>query len=203
VGKLKGYKEKLAQAGDLRRRLEEKEEESESLMEQLAEKEAEASLHQRQAEELKKETWELKKALQESQMLLQALQSAPGAGGVEGGDAPAGDDCGGTSQRILLSQLQDSQTELRATKTELQRARHELAAYVFMYGRRVYGGLCVFSLKMCSLTRLCSLTRMCSCMAGANWRPMRRMPTPTVQTRLRWGGTRAWRGWDHEAKSRI
>jgi hypothetical protein len=93
-------------------------------------------------------------------MLLQALQSAPGAGGGEGGDAPAGDDCGGNSQRILLSQLQDSQTELRATKTELQRARHELAAYVLMYARREMAAY-VFSHLECVLSLDCVLLLEC------------------------------------------
>jgi chromosome segregation ATPase len=124
VGRLKGYKDKLAQAGDLRRQLQEKEEESESLIEQLAEKEAEANEHQRQAEDLRKEVLDAKKSLQACQQLLQGL-SAPAAGG-EAGEGAAGGDEGERRYQLVLSQLQDAQSELRGVKSELERARREL-----------------------------------------------------------------------------
>lgn len=55
MSRLKGYKDRLEQAGELRRTLKEKEEESESLIEQLVEKEAEAEKHKRAAHDLKRE----------------------------------------------------------------------------------------------------------------------------------------------------
>jgi len=50
VARLKGYKDKLEQAGELKRLLQEKDEEAETLIEQLVEKEAESDSHQRLAE---------------------------------------------------------------------------------------------------------------------------------------------------------
>ena len=127
VSRLRGYKEKLEQAGDMRRRLQEKEEESESLMEQLAEKEAEADKQRRLCQDLKSEVQELKKAAGARAGPAAGLGRARGDGAGDGG-AGVGAEEGERKYEVLVAQLQDTQFQLRSVKAELERANDALAA---------------------------------------------------------------------------
>ena len=123
VSRLKGYKDKLELAGDVRRRLQEKEEENESLMEQLVEKEEEAEAHHRSANALKGEIDALKQSLMDVQGAARLGRVVVSQQADDGGKADHD-----FSYDQLLEKFQNAQSELRSVKFELENAVNDLAA---------------------------------------------------------------------------